>query len=423
MAKTALSKRAVNKIISIAEGTTKEYRNVLDKNFHVADISFNALKGSVNSLNDVEYNTIIDAFQSSARHTSASLRNAIKQAKNEEWLGLIYVSDPKFGNFLIAQSYNTLQTYTSNILKALTTTYSNLNVLVGTDISGKTYSRIGHIASSYLHATTPLLEKFRDIYKRLPLAASNKLISEISNLQNAHTFDVEYLFDRTDVDTKEFESILGRGTVLVTIQSDAKNSDLAKIEAKINARVIAYLKSDEFAKDLLVEPGSNTILEDIAYKLSSILDPKLPKPVKHKKKPVTKKSGKVNSTSKPLPFQLQPIKESVVSSEPSLTSLQSLINRHLQDVIAANMGDGNSKNTLNYRTGRLAASAKVERMTQSREGMITAFYSYMKNPYATFSEGGQQQFPRSRDPKLLISKSIREIAAEKVANRMRAVAV
>lgn len=104
-----------------------------------------------------------------------------------------------------------------------------------------------------------------------------------------------------------------------------------------------------------------------------------------------------------------------------LTSLQNLINTHLQDVVSANMGDGNARNVLNYRTGRLAASAKVERISESRNGMITAFYSYMKNPYATFSEGGQQSSPRSRDPKLLISKSIREIAAQQVGNRLRAV--
>lgn len=55
--------------------------------------------------------------------------------------------------------------------------------------------------------------------------------------------------------------------------------------------------------------------------------------------------------------------------------------------------------------------------------MITAFYTYMKYPYATFSEGGRQQYPRSRDPKLLISKSIREIAGTSVANRLRAVNV
>ncbi len=112
-------------------------------------------------------------------------------------------------------------------------------------------------------------------------------------------------------------------------------------------------------------------------------------------------------------------KESTVN----LLNLQHLMNMHIQDVVSANMGGGNRKDILNYRTGRFAASVQVERLTMSREGMITAFYNYMKYPYATFSEGGKQSRPTSRDPKLLISKSIREIAAETVANRLRAVVV
>jgi hypothetical protein len=87
------------------------------------------------------------------------------------------------------------------------------------------------------------------------------------------------------------------------------------------------------------------------------------------------------------------------------------------------MGDGSRRDILNLRSGRFAESVKVERLSQSREGMITAFYSYMKNPYATFSRGGQQERPYTRDPKLLIAKSIREIASQQVANRLRAVNV
>lgn len=105
----------------------------------------------------------------------------------------------------------------------------------------------------------------------------------------------------------------------------------------------------------------------------------------------------------------------------NLFSLTNIINSQLQDVISANMGDGSSRNVLNYRTGRFASSVKVERLSTGREGTITAFYSYMKNPYATFSAGGRQSSPVSRDPKLLISKSIREIAQQVVANKLRAV--
>jgi hypothetical protein len=106
-----------------------------------------------------------------------------------------------------------------------------------------------------------------------------------------------------------------------------------------------------------------------------------------------------------------------------LLSIQNIINNGLSEVIKRNMGDGSRKDILNLRTGRFADSAKVIRMTESRQGAITAFYTYMKNPYATFSTGGRQQFPRTRDPKLLVTKSIRELVQAQVANRLRAVAV
>jgi len=87
------------------------------------------------------------------------------------------------------------------------------------------------------------------------------------------------------------------------------------------------------------------------------------------------------------------------------------------------MGTGSEHRVLNYRSGRLANSAQVERLSESRQGMITAFYTYMKNPYATFSDGGRQSSPKSRDPKLLIAKSIRDIAGTQVANRLRSINV
>jgi hypothetical protein len=107
----------------------------------------------------------------------------------------------------------------------------------------------------------------------------------------------------------------------------------------------------------------------------------------------------------------------------NLVSLQALLDAQLVQRVKDNMGKGSRRDVLNLRSGRLAESVQVERLSESRAGMITAFYSYMKNPYATFSQGGRQQSPRSRDPKSLISKSIREIAATQVGNRLRAVLV
>jgi hypothetical protein len=124
--------------------------------------------------------------------------------------------------------------------------------------------------------------------------------------------------------------------------------------------------------------------------------------------------------SKPVTVQIPKIS---IAQPTNLISLQSLLNAQLAQQIKDNMGSGNRKDILNLRTGRFAESVKVERLSESRQGMITAFYTYMRNPYATFSEGGKQQSPRSRDPKLLISKSIREIAQDKIQNRLRAVLV
>lgn len=124
--------------------------------------------------------------------------------------------------------------------------------------------------------------------------------------------------------------------------------------------------------------------------------------------------------AKKIKSNLQRLKNA--SNDPSvLISLQTILDKHLRSQVEDNMGRGDESNVLNYRTGRFANSVKVQRLTMSRQGMITAFYDYMRYPYATFSEGGAQQYPRTRDPKLLISKSIREIASTVVGNRMRSV--
>jgi hypothetical protein len=115
--------------------------------------------------------------------------------------------------------------------------------------------------------------------------------------------------------------------------------------------------------------------------------------------------------------------QTVAQPVQSLVSLESLLKLQIQAQIIRNMGLGDRKDVLNYRTGRFAESVFIERLTQSKEGMISVFYDYMQYPYATFSQGGLQQSPKTRDPKLLISKSIREIGAKLVTNRMRAVLV
>ena len=200
------------------------------------------------------------------------------------------------------------------------------------------------------------------------------------------------------------------------------------------------LNSPTLGKKLLTTKGSPSMLElivaDIASKITG-------KPMKTReyvqpstkisessRKVVVKNNKKdiatlktLKAKTKAIPILKEPRILDLASSRVNLPSLLAYINSNLQNVVSANMGDGSDRRVLNYRSGRLAASANVERLSESRTGMITAFYSYMKNPYGTFESGGAQGTPTSRSPKLLIGTSIREIAATKVANQLRAVLI
>ena len=180
---------------------------------------------------------------------------------------------------------------------------------------------------------------------------------------------------------------------------------------------------------------SPTIAEDIAEQIHSALQGK-----KSKKSPV---STTVNTKTKETPVlakfktniktsnQKVSVNPGTVSTKKrkaaptlqrSVTNLQNLLNNLLVTKIKENMGTGSRRDILNLRSGRFAESVKVNNISSSRAGMISVFYSYMKNPYATFSQGGLQQYPRSRDPKLLISRSIRELAAQQMITKLRTVA-
>lgn len=140
---------------------------------------------------------------------------------------------------------------------------------------------------------------------------------------------------------------------------------------------------------------------------------------------IERKRPKIDVPSKAIPQSvtlptLGPLDQKTISS---VNNLEAILNSLINKVVRQNMGDGSRRDILNLRTGRFADSVKIDRVTQSRNGLISVFYTYMKNPYATFSEGGAQRSPRSRDPKLLISQSIREIAQTTITDRLRAVLV
>lgn len=221
------------------------------------------------------------------------------------------------------------------------------------------------------------------------------------------------------------------GYIESRIQTLRKNP---KLDPKLQKTLQIALQSQKTFNELISSRGSDSLLEHYTNMIMQQLDPKRKVNKSTTTAKATRKLKKANAPKvknklNKLKTDLSSLTVNITRTQKpaqdtlDLTSLQVLLNNRLVDQVKQNMGSGNRRDVLNLRSGRFAESVRVERLSESRAGMITAFYTYMKNPYATFSAGGRQQYPRSRDPKLLIAKSIREIAAEQVANRLRAVLV
>ena len=87
--------------------------------------------------------------------------------------------------------------------------------------------------------------------------------------------------------------------------------------------------------------------------------------------------------------------------------LIALLNKELPSMVAANMRSPGLENV----TGRFASSVRVTDVITTPQGFPSIGYTYMKEPYQTF-ELGYAQGSVDRDPRKVIDRSIREIAAQ-----------
>ena len=109
--------------------------------------------------------------------------------------------------------------------------------------------------------------------------------------------------------------------------------------------------------------------------------------------------------------QKRKVKKGVASSPLKLIAL---INQKLPRTVAKNMGDP----ALNYRSGRFASSTRVTDVVNTQKGFPSIGYTYQKDPYSVFESTSGSRFSSvDRDPRVLIDRSIREIAAELALGR------
>jgi len=297
---------------------------------------------------------------------------------------------------------------------------SNLNK--ANDLSEKERKALVNVLDQYIAK----LEKDDLTSANLPDAVNQELYAGYIKSSSKYLVEIQCAVKNQGSGREQASPVLDELRKLFSINS----KDITDILTNSPTLAQALIKTEGSPsfKDLLAKDIADILFtgkkNSKEYKQAPVLINKktteVKKPKNNKDKVQTLKNLKSNIQS----TRVDPTKIKVAPEvAPNLSQLLILINTQLQDVISANMGNGFSRSVLNYRTGRFASSVKVEELTIGRQGMITAYYSYMKNPYATFSAGGMQANPTSRDPKLLISKSIREIAETVVTTKLRSIAL
>jgi len=94
-------------------------------------------------------------------------------------------------------------------------------------------------------------------------------------------------------------------------------------------------------------------------------------------------------------------------AQKSLAQIKGYINRGLHNEIQRNMG----RPALNYQTGQFARSAALTSLYRANK-TIVGEYTYQLDPYQTFENTGERQWPLGYNPKPLIARSIRQLATK-----------
>lgn len=128
---------------------------------------------------------------------------------------------------------------------------------------------------------------------------------------------------------------------------------------------------------------------------------------KVKNKPIKKKPITVLTKEKSIPT-----KSRHRNSAESYISLQALLNSKITKQVTQNMNEP----ALINRTGRFARSVRITEITPTPQGFPSIGYTYQKDPYQVF-EATAPWANGKRDPRQLIDKSIRELAADLIVGR------
>ena len=207
----------------------------------------------------------------------------------------------------------------------------------------------------------------------------------------------------------KFESYLTQTRTRIAQGNFSKGADKVFNEMGLSAAEITALE------------GSRSLDEGIVTQLADIAGNKKPKKYRAKGKATARAKVKKPSSipmirpvkrkvfSKPLVLKRSGKKQESSSDADSrkINKLRLQINRRLPAEVRRNMG----RPALENQTGRFSNSVELSELRQGPKTLIGE-YRYLFAPYETFENTGEKRWPTGYNPKPLITKSIRNLAAQ-----------
>ena len=460
------------------------YREYSQLSCHELDISAKTLENQLKDL--VTHNSSLkdalgsnlDKFLSNAANEFR--KNAIAFAsklKNVEMRGDVIVVDTSYNNYeqvknIIKAGFNTTDAYDIHEF------ISSISKDIGIDISNVTYSGkvgfdVGHEHSNVLSAYgAVILNSIRrskvDLTTDDMKASIDDLLNQLQNPDNvpelmelAGIDDID-LFNTCVIATVGLAKRVSNGSLNVALSVEPKldSTAIRKIAASISDKVFPefaefnqargrsleqklgyHLSKNQksyflkFLNNMAMGDYANIVQMEGSKKAVDMLKDEIVSLISTGKSKNASTNTKVKVNTKPVKLTTsakQKPKKSTVSKPSvkvpplrnisgqyiSTTSLQILMQKMLHETIRKNMVRPN----LRYQTGRFASSVKVEGITRSRDGALTAYLSYMRYPYATFEQGGKQGH-KGYYPSRLINQSAREIAAQLTREKFTSVTI
>ena len=245
--------------------------------------------------------------------------------------------------------------------------------------------------------------------------ASRQLLRDLQEQSNSLTptlkWDSKYHIDRETKGIKGVDHL-----VILVPESKASNlGERQKLEAAHRGKMQALV--DKFLEtygDMRINVrGSKNPIQAVSDTVSDMLMDKKNKAYKTRAKKVIR-VRKQKIAAPAMKVATPPPPRTSGGKFTSAMNIQAILNARIKEQVQDNMGKGGA---LVNRTGRFAESVSVAKVMQSRQGTLTAFYTYMKAPYQTFERGFAQGSMR-RDPRNLIASSIREIARETLSHKI-----